>query len=155
MSNEHVCQRWARSRIRSESGVRLHLSDSDPDLKFWEKPDPDLVCMIWCIQHVCKSMAEIGTEPDPDSESKIWRLIGFGAGTGFLVFGSGSGVNFSNSRPSLMSVYSYLCFIDNSMSSFYYYVVLLKSFIEKTTCLAIALLGQMKNPSVATSPRIY
>jgi len=29
----------------------------------------------------CKSMVEMGTEPDPDSESKIWRLTG--SGTGF------------------------------------------------------------------------
>jgi len=42
-------------------------------------------------------MAEMGTEPDPDSESKIWRLIGYGSG--FLVFevGSAFGVNFSDS----------------------------------------------------------
>jgi len=36
-------------------------------------------------------MAEMGTEPD--LESKIWRLAGFGV----LVFGSGFGVNFSDS----------------------------------------------------------
>jgi len=49
-----------------------------------------------CIEcTVCKSMAEMGTEPDPDSESKIWRLTGFRV----LVFGAGSGfeVNFSDS----------------------------------------------------------
>jgi len=42
-------------------------------------------------------MAELDTEPDPDSESQIWRLTGFGAGFGFLVFGSGFRVNFSDS----------------------------------------------------------
>jgi len=44
-------------------------------------------------------MADMGTEPDPDSESKIWRLTGFGTGPGFLVIGTGSGfgVNFSDS----------------------------------------------------------
>jgi len=56
---------------------------SDPDLNFWKNPDPDSVRMVWCISNVCKSMAEMGTEPDPDLESKIWRLTGFGAG--FLV----------------------------------------------------------------------
>jgi len=40
-------------------------------LNFWEKPDS---------ANVYKSMAEMGTEPDP--ESKIWRLTGFGAGSG-------------------------------------------------------------------------
>jgi len=34
---------------------------------------------------------------EPDSESKIWRLIGFGTESGVLVFGSGLGVNFSHS----------------------------------------------------------
>jgi len=48
---------------------------------------------IECKVHVCKSMVEMGTEPDP--ESKIWRLTGFGAG--FLVFESGFGFNFSDS----------------------------------------------------------
>jgi len=48
---------------------------------------------IECKVRVCKSMAELGTEPDP--KSKIWRLTGFGAGSGFLVFGFG--VNFSDS----------------------------------------------------------
>jgi len=38
-------------------------------------------------------MADMGTEPDP--ESKIWKLTG--AGFGFLVFGSDFGVNFSDS----------------------------------------------------------
>jgi len=46
-------------------------------------------------------MAEMGTDPDPDSEleSKIWRLTGFGVGSGFFVFEAGSGfrVNFSDS----------------------------------------------------------
>jgi len=36
---------------------------------------------------------------EPDSESKIWRLTGFGV----LVFGSGFGVNFSDS--------AYLCYM--------------------------------------------
>jgi len=44
-------------------------------------------------------MAKIGTESDPDFESKIWRITGSGAGFGVLVFGAGSGlgVNFSDS----------------------------------------------------------
>jgi len=44
-------------------------------------------------------MAEMDTEPDPDSESKTWWLTGFGTGSGFLVLGAGSafGVNFSDS----------------------------------------------------------
>jgi len=44
-------------------------------------------------------MAEMGTELDSDPvlESKIWRLTGFEAGSGFLVFGSGFGVSFSDS----------------------------------------------------------
>jgi len=44
-----------------------------------------------CID--CK--VHMGMESDPDSESKIWRLTGFGAGSGVLV--SGFGVNFSDS----------------------------------------------------------
>jgi len=40
------------------------------------------------VYNVCKSMAEMGTEPDP--EPKIWRLTG----SGFLVFGAGSGSQF-------------------------------------------------------------
>jgi len=36
-------------------------------------------------------MAEMDTEPDPDSKSKIWRL------TGFEVIVFGSGVTFSDS----------------------------------------------------------
>jgi len=32
-----VQQRRARSRIRSRFGVRLHFSEPDPDLNFWEK----------------------------------------------------------------------------------------------------------------------
>jgi len=30
----------------------------------------------------------MGTEPDPGSKSKIWRITGFGSGTGVLVFGA-------------------------------------------------------------------
>jgi len=42
---------------------------------------------------------EMGTEPEPHPESKIWRLTEFEAGSGVLVFGDGSefGVNFSYS----------------------------------------------------------
>jgi len=47
-------------------------------------------------------MVEMGREPDPDSDSKIWRLTG--AGFGVLVLGTESGfrVNFSDS--------AHLCF---------------------------------------------
>jgi len=38
-------------------------------------------------------MAEMGTEPDP--ETKIWRLTG--SGFGVLILGSGFEVNFSDS----------------------------------------------------------
>jgi len=38
-------------------------------------------------------MAEMGTKPD--SESKIWRLTGFGSG--FLALGTGFEVNFFDS----------------------------------------------------------
>jgi len=81
---------------QSGFGLQLH---SDPILNFWEKPDtdPDPVCMIWCEckVYVCKSMAEMGMEPHP--ESKIWRLTGFRAGSGVLVFKSIIGINFSDS----------------------------------------------------------
>jgi len=45
------------------------------------------------------------------SESKIWRLIGFGTGSGFLVFGAGSGfgVNISDS--------AHICYIEVLRSS--------------------------------------
>jgi len=62
--------------------------------------------MVWCMLNVRKSMAEMGTEPDPDSKSNIWRLTDFGAG--FLVFRAGSGVNFSDSahfRCTLYKIY--------------------------------------------------
>jgi len=66
------------SIFRTGSGsdrIQLHFLDSD--LNFRKKPD-----------HLCKSMAKMDTEPHP--ESKIWRLTGFGAGSGVLVFGSDS-----------------------------------------------------------------
>jgi len=44
---------------------------------------------------VCKSMPKIGTAPD--SESQICMLTGFGTRSAFLVFGTGFGVNFSDS----------------------------------------------------------
>jgi len=45
-------------------------------------------------------MAKMGTEhadPEPNSEFEIWRLTGSRDGFGVLVFGSGFGVNFSES----------------------------------------------------------
>jgi len=78
LDSDHLCVRDGHG-----SGVRIH---------FLRKTRPGFG-MFECKVHVCKSMAEMGR----DSESKIWRLIGFGAGSGFLVFGSGFGVNFSNS----------------------------------------------------------
>jgi len=44
-----------------------------------------------------------------DSESKIWRLTGFGAG--FLVFGADFGVNFSDSAH-LCTLPFFLLFVD-------------------------------------------
>jgi len=55
----------------------------------------DMNGMVYIECSLYKSMAEMGTEPD--SESKIWRLTGSGVGFGILVFGSGFGVNFSDS----------------------------------------------------------
>jgi len=75
-----------------------------PDLNFRENRSRIRYYALVYIErkvHLRKSMAEMGTEPESGSESKIWRLTGFGAG--FLVFGSGSsfGIYFSDS--------AYLC----------------------------------------------
>jgi len=65
-------------------------------------------------------MAEIGTESD--SESKIWRLTGLGAGFGFLVFGSGFGVNSSDSAH-LWSIVQHLVQTKKNVVHVYHVVV--------------------------------
>jgi len=49
--------------IRDGHGARLHFLD--PVFNFWEKAGSGFGV------NVCKSMAEMGTEPEPDSECKI------------------------------------------------------------------------------------
>jgi len=86
---------------RSGSGVRKHFlnPEPDPDLNFCAKAGSGfgfgMNGMMYIECTVYKSMAEMGTELDPelDSESKIRRLIG--SGFGVLVFGAGSGFGFN------------------------------------------------------------
>jgi len=52
--------------------------------------------MVWSIKVVCKNMAKIGIDPEPDLESKIWRLTGYGFVVLVFKVGSGFGVSFSD-----------------------------------------------------------
>jgi len=67
--------------------------DPESGFEFWEKFGSGFGMNGMVFVKLCKSMAEMGTEPD--SDSKVWRRTG----SGVLVFGTGSdfGINFSNS----------------------------------------------------------
>jgi len=69
----------------------------------------------------------MGTEPDLDSESKIWRLTDFGSG--FLIVGSAFGFNFSDStHPFYKLLFLQFCIISKK---------LFKTTLMKTTLVSL------------------